>query len=487
MSLDAIHAALATRDKTVVFTALRGCPIDTMPFMEAIDLLTATLEQAEKDMAPTDVLKVILARWRSVLKATDTKEMIGDIAGMALVPLSALTHIIKKLPGTNIVDVMHMHLNNRALGAGPIFGLMATRLLAASSNEAKLSFQVWNELHMVAEQRQRFDAMPYIEGKLIEAGEQAPYPDWVSCRGIERTLDTKLFGPTAWSEYKAPMSDEKGLTETLKLFDAQVTTVDGEDQAVAPTVLEDVARIAMGLGVGPVDELDDISAAADPDRIFGPLNVILGRECATSITGGCRMLTCCCRDFDQAEDDDELQVSPTSWFEGYCDSCHYTIRDISHAIRQPVVGGGWIGCYCCMECLRNQPARELDQMAELLLMWMVSMLELKGILDRIPPPPPPPQPMREYPTTRLKPTALPLPEDTLRLPLPEEPTVSAPPVEKPTTLPSIPLPPPRPASPPMVVTAPQTTVMELPFEGSEFEQAPFISHHTTPGSPFANY
>jgi len=65
-------------------------------------------------------------------------------------------------------------------------------------------------------------------------------------------------------------------------------------------------------------------------------------ECV--LFGGCRMLLCKhCSDEDDS--DAPRRYSP-DWFTGECESCANIITRRSHALRIPLIGGAWYGCYC---------------------------------------------------------------------------------------------------------------------------------------------
>ena len=116
-----------------------------------------------------------------------------------------------------------------------------------------------------------------------------------------------------------------------------------------------------------------LSLEKNPDlfRLYGPANAIKGRdlfygavdpsiksglpevddegdECTKY--GGCRMLLCNC--FEKYDDDNNYDPTMT-WFKGACDYCFKRIADKSHAVREPMEKGGWIGCYCSLDCLRK--------------------------------------------------------------------------------------------------------------------------------------
>lgn len=116
--------------------------------------------------------------------------------------------------------------------------------------------------------------------------------------------------------------------------------------------------------------LDNILMVSDcpynPDRLFGPVNG--RRSCEGSIApGGCRMLTCNCREEGE-------------WFTGKCDYCKSDIRDISHALRLPLVEGSWVGCYCSMDCIVKDNI--IDSKTRFLMDILFSIVFDEGILDR---------------------------------------------------------------------------------------------------------
>ena len=74
--------------------------------------------------------------------------------------------------------------------------------------------------------------------------------------------------------------------------------------------------------------------------------------------GGCRMFLC--SHFEEINhdgikidifDDDDIKVD---WYRGKCDCCDKKILSKIKAIRQPLLYGGWKGCYCSMLCMKSQ-------------------------------------------------------------------------------------------------------------------------------------
>ncbi len=49
----------------------------------------------------------------------------------------------------------------------------------------------------------------------------------------------------------------------------------------------------------------------------------------------------------------EEDIQQETWFEGSCDNCRKKIRYQHYAVREPYFEGGWIGCYCSFNCVRE--------------------------------------------------------------------------------------------------------------------------------------
>lgn len=92
-------------------------------------------------------------------------------------------------------------------------------------------------------------------------------------------------------------------------------------------------------------------------RILGPSNPIIGSDLTGDSPceryGGCRLLTCKCLELLDPETGQILDYDDVNWFTGSCDVCLKQIRISAHAIRLPEVTGGWSGCYCSWQCIRN--------------------------------------------------------------------------------------------------------------------------------------
>jgi hypothetical protein len=72
--------------------------------------------------------------------------------------------------------------------------------------------------------------------------------------------------------------------------------------------------------------------------------------CPYSVGYGCRMLTCLCKEVDDDLLEKEGEDRET-WFEGYCNYCKDDIEYKEVALRFPCEQGGWLGCYCSIDCI----------------------------------------------------------------------------------------------------------------------------------------
>lgn len=153
-----------------------------------------------------------------------------------------------------------------------------------------------------------------------------------------------------------------------------------EEEVTDPT-----SAIRRLLSVADVGNLTSNEWSSKLDRIWGPVNRILERDCITAPggKGPCRMLTCQCREYDDEDEDD----FPTflEWWEFHehrCQVCSRTIQQWFYAIRQPVADGGWVGCFCSFECLEEQPARPIFDEDAVTLGVIKGQIMSDGIADR---------------------------------------------------------------------------------------------------------
>lgn len=115
-------------------------------------------------------------------------------------------------------------------------------------------------------------------------------------------------------------------------------------------------------------------------RLYGPAHPIANQHLDTDSLsdkfGGCRMFLC-----DLFDHDNEDEHIIYDWFTGLCQGCGLRIRIRWHAVRLPKLTGGWIGCFCSWQCVRDSlfqseiPSRPLIDLFE-------DAVNQNGIQDR---------------------------------------------------------------------------------------------------------
>ena len=131
------------------------------------------------------------------------------------------------------------------------------------------------------------------------------------------------------------------LTEKLELLD-----------------IEDRQKLARMYKLNP-NEIGALQNNPNLFRVYGPVNMYLDEDFSNFkteeglpninvVTGGARMFSDMKIEFDP--DSDEI---PDTWFTGVCGACSKRILAYHHAVRVPHQTGGWMGCYCSWECVRD--------------------------------------------------------------------------------------------------------------------------------------
>lgn len=116
-------------------------------------------------------------------------------------------------------------------------------------------------------------------------------------------------------------------------------------------------------------------------RLLGPANPPINSKSDELELGGARMFEDGSWDYDE---DDQL----VHWFNGNCDFCGNKIRKECHAIRRPMMTGGWKGCFCSISCLKNDLKKdectsgEPDLITRNLVDVTIERLKQFGIQDR---------------------------------------------------------------------------------------------------------
>jgi hypothetical protein len=343
--------------------------------IKSIDLLGSCLNSAKKAEAKRPIVEVIFNGWSKTFKTNDVKSMLAVVAGLYVISDDVYKYVAGLFPEVSVYAILEAALMMESI---LFFGAMANRVIASASVKCRVE---WSSLLSLAKTKGKQDAVAFIENRMLKIMPEAKKPDWVSIREIETKLNLDTFDFTKWTsngkDVPKELATDHTVAELQKAISGLVIAKDDEGKKIQSAVLNNVIKAAVSIGPTCAD-----GAAADPDRIFGPINAIMGRECISSISGGCRMFTCICRDCDQELDEEPDLDSSPDWFTGNCDGCLKKIGNISHALRFPVGGGGFVGCFCCEKCMETKTPRILDTAAHARLECLYNALASKGVLDR---------------------------------------------------------------------------------------------------------
>jgi hypothetical protein len=322
---------------------LNKIELDNLLITKRLTILCRIIDTARKCEAPKDVMDVILRRWDpTCVGKMDPDGILGDLAATYICSMENLMYLVSLYEYCTPMSILDSHIRAR-LDTGMLFNIVSDRILQAYEVD-NLEEMEWEQLVKSAEdtqtlksKRHTMDILSYIKSKLdIKNRKQiAPKPEWVNNK-----------------EVKDDVADTKRQIESF-LNSTEVN--------------EDVELFS-----NIISKTLDASSIQD-FRTYGPINPIDGFDCLGR-PGACRMFTCICRE------DDENELGQSEPFIGYCEVCQKTIRNYRCMVRLPVIGGGFIGCFCSFECLYKTEL-PLSEANDELIDDMFAMLKANGIQD----------------------------------------------------------------------------------------------------------
>ncbi len=150
-----------------------------------------------------------------------------------------------------------------------------------------------------------------------------------------------------------------------KLVETPATSV-----RLPPPPLEDHDKVSPAVLDNMVQDLEN---NVERFRFLGPSNFVTGARARDILSGEAEL-----RMFN---DNRMIDEEYDSWFTGNCDECWYKIKKLRYAVRKPLEGGGWSGCFCSWECV----VINCDENEEIVPREMASFFDKKvkeiGIYD----------------------------------------------------------------------------------------------------------
>lgn len=319
-----------------------------------------------------DFLEITLQKWSA---DDDYTAALGDLFSYVACTVATLKNVVDILEEIFPVEIIESQLvQTNGLNLNYV-----TERVKAVFGPASIGEQEYSYLIEKAGGNERL--ANFFRRKARATSEHAEVPSWLS---IQKSETPALLDFALWKKAETDVDEEAA------------APAHGFSKELLASLQEEYAFTRVEGGGVPDHELHkamekvvtstDLSSykyPGNPSRMFGPINARPEPCISQVIKGSCRMFTCQCREFDQDEDiDPETPIDPESWFTGTCNGCKLKILDLSHALRYPVVGGGWIGCFCSEDCMKTYKPRAEGDDDEMLTDLMFEAISHSGILDR---------------------------------------------------------------------------------------------------------
>lgn len=203
----------------------------------------------------------------------------------------------------------------------------------------------------------------------------APIPTWVSVEeGENLSLLLKVNPGDSYRDINS---------EVIKLVDKakDYFYIEENDKEVSEETSQEINK-ALLTYLNASSLIESPEASHKANRVFGPANRSIDKNCISNPgkDGPCRMLECLCL---ESEPDAPDEFKLCEWFKGKCENfdCSKKIRDRSHAVRIPMSSGGWMGCFCCFECM-DKSLLFRDKDTNFRIESMKLALHEDGVMDR---------------------------------------------------------------------------------------------------------
>jgi len=342
---------------------LNKIELDNLLITKRLTVLCKIIDVARQCDAAKDVIDIILRRWDPTqVGKMDPDGILGDLAATYICSMENLKYLTSLYEYCTPMSILDSHIRTR-LDTGMLFNVVTERILEAYDVD-NLAEMEWEQLVKATEdsqtlktQRHTMDILEYIKSKLDIKNRKiiAKKPEWVNSKHIK--------------------DDPESIKNQIETF-LQSTEIKEDIENIISKTLD--------------------SCSIEDFRRYGPVNPIEGFDCIGR-PGHCRMFTCICREDDESElfqsgdvkqepvrakltDGQSGDVLHPLWFDGYCEICQKTIKNYRYTIRLPVIGGGFVGCFCSFECLYKTEL-PLSKESDDLIDDMMSMLKINGIQD----------------------------------------------------------------------------------------------------------
>ena len=356
-------------------TELEAEVLERLNLMERLNLLNGlvrgiVLNKNELGELYKEYIDVTLGKWSNGDELVST---IGDLVSYIACEISIIKEIVKLYPDILPIELIESQ-TKQTNGLTINYIIDRVRELYPEYNVGAVEMRYLSDR---AASEGNTNITAWVAERLNQVKERQVKPDWVT---VEPNETPELLDYKNWEAIEESCAvTATDLEEELSNFN--IRTDEGEE------LDEQEIQELVGATLAMTTDKCNQGYPGNPDRMFGPVNRRPDADCVSGvIKGGCRMLTCRCRDYEEDEDehvDATYAKSSDGWFVGKCDQCRRIIIDISYALRFPPTGGSWVGCYCSLECLNKAQPQELTRIEAVRFDELIDSIEDNGIIDRL--------------------------------------------------------------------------------------------------------
>lgn len=366
--IELLRNAVRSNDVELTTSLLSKIPLETMTESAAEKLLIFLLNAAYIGNAAMTAA-LIINQWNALTPDDDNS-------------LSTFTKLFRMIEIDN--KVLSFLINNLETEG---YDFVMIELINHDSDEKLLptykrindvfgnqTLETYNKLYDLALNSDNDVAADFFKKQLIKVKPYAVIPEWVydfkDKLNIKETKNNYEYNPEIlpkcvslllrlpeikFEPFKLPNIEESIdiLTANLNNSGIGIQNIEESKQKLTEEIrkMDNDKRMELLQPVIENQNIYNLDGNLELFRLLGPVNphydADLTYEHICYKYGGCRMMTCVC--FEQTEEDDPVD----DYFVGFCMTCNLKLRSRAHAIRKPLPYGGWIGCYCSVQCLKD--------------------------------------------------------------------------------------------------------------------------------------
>lgn len=344
-------------------------PIQSLKSDMADNLLHYFLDMA-RQVQNKEIVPIILREWSANYPPANKFPLTSYLFTQPIFGIDLLGFIFHQLSTITYTEIMLDLIDYDSL---PVVSLACKRV------DLIFGPQTLDLYNILLEKSKNNRVSLYLEDKVKENASYQNTPKWMeeSNKSMSQLIGELPPETIIFDQEKLVNSLLKGLEEeNINIDDINKAKEIIERRIAISTKKE---RELLMTDVNRANENETIQDDLELLRILGPVNPLLGSEPDELRWGGARMFISSIFNYDDETD------SISDYFTGSCLECNLKIANRYHCLRQPRPTGGWLGCYCSWNCIREYLKK--NEEANILLETMIKVYEdqmnIYHVYDRI--------------------------------------------------------------------------------------------------------